>query len=56
VTWKGRDSLLGIPGAVKLRFHLRNAELYSFQFVPAENGTATAAAPPAAFSRTIDSH
>ena len=32
VRWAGRESVNLIPGAVKLRFHLKNASLYSFQF------------------------
>ena len=32
VSWSGRDTVNEVPGAVKLRFHLQNAELYSFQF------------------------
>ena len=32
VRWSAGDAVNMIPGIVKLRFHLRNAELYSFQF------------------------
>lgn len=32
VKWSGRETVNEIPGAVKLRFYLRNAELYGFQF------------------------
>ena len=32
VRWSSGDAVNVIPGSVKLRFHLRNAELYSFQF------------------------
>ncbi len=32
VKWSGRETVSEVPSAVKLRFHLRNAELYSFQF------------------------
>jgi hypothetical protein len=31
VAWTGGDAVNMIPGIVKLRFHLRDAELYSFQ-------------------------
>jgi hypothetical protein len=32
VRWSGRETVNEIPGSVKLRFHLRNAQLYGFQF------------------------
>ncbi len=32
VTWQGRDAVDEVPDSVKLRFYLKNAELYSFQF------------------------
>ena len=32
VNWSGRGMVTEAPGAVKLRFHLRNAELYGCQF------------------------
>lgn len=32
VKWSGRETVNEIPGYVKLRFFLQNAELYSFQF------------------------
>ena len=32
VKWSGHETVSEVPGPVKLRFHLRNAELYSFQF------------------------
>jgi hypothetical protein len=32
VRWSASDGVNMIPGIVKLRFHMRNAELYSFQF------------------------
>ena len=32
VNWSGRETVSEVPGAVKLRFYLRNAELYGFQF------------------------
>ena len=32
VKWSGHQTVSEVPGAVKLRFYLRNAELYSFQF------------------------
>ena len=31
VSWQGRTDVNSIPGIVKLRFHLKNAELYSFR-------------------------
>ena len=31
-SWSGGDAVNMVPGIIKLRFHLRNAELYSFQF------------------------
>jgi hypothetical protein len=33
VKWSGRETVSQVPGAVKLKFYLRNAELYSFRFV-----------------------
>jgi hypothetical protein len=35
VAWTAGDAINMIPGIVKLRFHLRNAELYSFQIADA---------------------
>ncbi len=35
VTSSGGDAVNNIPGSIKLRFHLRNAELYGFQFAGA---------------------
>ncbi|MCY3801402.1 MAG: hypothetical protein OXG46_07465 [Chloroflexi bacterium] len=32
VKWSGRETVNEIPGGVKLKFYLRNAELYGFQF------------------------
>ncbi len=32
VRWSGHETVSEVPGAVKLRFHLQNAELYGFQF------------------------
>ena len=32
VNWSGRETVNEIPGGVKLKFYLRNAELYGFQF------------------------
>ena len=32
IAWSERDTVTEIPGSVKLRFYLRNAELYGFQF------------------------
>jgi hypothetical protein len=32
VKWSAGDTLSEIPGAVKLKFYLKNAELYGFQF------------------------
>ena len=32
VKWSGHDTVNEIPGSVKLKFYLRNAELYGFQF------------------------
>ena len=32
IRWSGTDSINNIIGSVKLRFYLRNAELYGFQF------------------------
>ena len=32
VKWSGRETVNEIPGGVKLKFYLRDAELYSFQF------------------------
>ena len=32
VSWSGGDTVDEIPGALKLRFYLKNAELYGFQF------------------------
>ena len=32
VKWSGRETVNEIPGSVKLKFYLRNAELYGFQF------------------------
>ena len=32
VKWSGRDHVKELPGGVRLRFYLRNAELYGFQF------------------------
>jgi hypothetical protein len=31
VSWGGRTDVNSVPGIVKLRFYLRNADLYSFQ-------------------------
>ena len=31
VSWHGRTDINSVPGIVKLRFHLRNADLYSFR-------------------------
>lgn len=35
VTWGGRAAVDGIPDSVKLRFYLKDAELYGFQFADA---------------------
>lgn len=32
ISWNGGDAVNMIPGIVKLKFYLKNAELYSFQF------------------------
>ena len=32
VRWSGRETVNEIPGGVKLKFYLRNAQLYGFQF------------------------
>jgi hypothetical protein len=35
VKWSGKPEVHEIPGPVKLRFYLRNASLYGFQFADA---------------------
>ena len=31
VSWKGRTDINSIPGCIKLRFHMKQAELYLFR-------------------------
>jgi hypothetical protein len=36
VRWAGKETVNEIPGSMKLRFHLKNASLYSFLFADSQ--------------------